>query len=130
MCDALHQDYRIIERNDYCFSIVNAFPLKDGHLMVLPRRHVIEMAELSEIESKSMFEMMNVVYLKLEKRYLEGVVLFKNGRGHLSQEHLHFHLLPSKVGLRKLVSSYEAVPFKERASEERLREIRNYVNGF
>ena len=128
MCDALNQEYRIVEKDDYSFCIVNAFPLKDGHVMVLPRRHVLEIPEFSDIEKISMLDMTSRIRSRLIEKYAQGIITLNHGNGLNTQEHFHIHLLPSRVGLRNLVSSYEKIPFKERASEEKLREIRDYIN--
>ncbi|MBI2042779.1 HIT family protein [Candidatus Pacearchaeota archaeon] len=129
MCNALHQEYRIVAIDDYCFSIVNAFPLKDGHVMILPKRHLIRMSEFSEREAKSMLDMIDGVSLKLRNKYNQGIIKFVNGDEYKTQEHFHIHLLPSKAGLRSLISSYENVPEREKATIERLEATRNYING-
>ena len=129
MCNALHQKYRIVDENKYCFCIVNLEPLKEGHVRVLPKRHLIRMSEFSEREVKSMFDMIDDISFRLGNRYNQGIIKFLNGDEHKSQEHFHIHLLPSKPGLRKLVSSYENVPEREEATIERLRGMKNYING-
>lgn len=129
MCSAYNQDYRIIEKNELCFSIVNAFPLREGHLMVLPRRHVKTMSELSLEELSEFRDMSDRLTARLVDKYNSGIINFFHANGINSQEHLHGHLLPSVVGMRILASTYYRVPSLEQAKPDALTRMRDYINS-
>jgi ATP adenylyltransferase len=65
-CAALEksdEESLIIWRGTHCFAIMNLFPYNVGHLMVLPKRHVSLLTQLSDIE---LFEFEKVSALALE----------------------------------------------------------------
>src|ERR1051326_671503 len=55
-CDALtshERDSLIVHRGAHCFAILNKFPYNNGHLMIVPNRHV---ARLNDLEADELSE--------------------------------------------------------------------------
>ena len=46
----------IIRRDEYAFTIMNLFPYSNGHLMVVPNRHVGDLTKLSSDERLSLMD--------------------------------------------------------------------------
>lgn len=124
LCEAANQTFRLIKKSDLAFCTVNHEPLNSGHVMVLPIRHVTTLCELSADESKDIFLLIHEIKEKINELFEHSAIIEMNTGEHGSQEHLHFHILPSKGGLRRLVSKYEEVSFRERASEEKLQAMK------
>jgi|YelNatPaOPRAMG01_1025707.scaffolds.fasta_scaffold16237_7 histidine triad (HIT) family protein len=100
-----------IERGDYIvggdeFSVafLDKNPAAPGHVLVIPRRHVERLDELSEEELKKYF----VFISKVEKAVLEfagaggGCDIVNHYRPFLKEsemvkKHLHFHVIPRKL---------------------------------
>ena len=124
------EDLLVIEDN-YSFCVVSKWPLKKGHLLVLPKAHKIHLTELNKDESKSLLDMIHNAKNLLKKAYGGEVICVKNNGKHCSQEHLHFHVIISKGNLRSLISSFENREFKPNvATEEMIKmkdEIRNFI---
>ncbi len=119
LCDLSKQE--VIYQDDYCFSIIISEPLKAGHLMVLPKRHIISLMDLNAEEAAAIANILG----RLAKVFIESSdddpIIFMNQGKHSTQPHIHFHILPSKGGLRHLFSKYEKIPFRRKANPEELK---------
>lgn len=99
-CD-LKSKYIIAEEAGMVLS-VNLFPYLDGHLLIIPRRHIERFAELTDAEWSAV-KSLTTLGIKLLKEgfgiddsnimYREGGV----GSGK-SLGHLHFHIMPCIPG--------------------------------
>lgn len=88
----------IVYRGKKSFIILNKFPYNNGHLMVVPNRHTID---LSKLDSKTHLEMMGLIDLSMKGlKKTMGAQGFNVGLnlGRLAGagilDHLHFHLVP------------------------------------
>lgn len=95
-CD-LKEKYLIYERNNVVLT-VNLFPYIDGHLMVIPKRHIEKLSELTHDEWLVIKELVDagVRVLKAEFNYDNINVLYREGNKESgsSLKHLHVHILP------------------------------------
>lgn len=94
-CD-LKDDYIIYEENGVVLTIV-LFAYIDGHCMIVPRRHVRSVKELTPEEWETMRKMMYIA--KKLIRDVHGIkgmqIVQKDGaKAQSTVEHLHFHCLP------------------------------------
>ncbi|MGV8163036.1 MAG: HIT family protein [Candidatus Nanoarchaeia archaeon] len=110
MCNALNEKYRLVKESEFSFCIINREPLKQGHVMVLPKRHVAKLDDLEPNEAKDLLDLCSRLKDKLKEKYNEDPLIMLNTGKHSSQEHIHFHIWPSKGMLRELVSSFEGIP--------------------
>jgi len=104
-CDALARgeaEPLIVHRGRAAFVILNKFPYNNGHLMVVPRRHVGWFADLSADELREFSELAQRAEVALMGAYHPqgfnfGVNLGKAaGAGVL--DHLHLHVVPRWSG--------------------------------
>ncbi len=121
LCDLTNQ--KVIYKDNDCCCIVNIEPLKEGHLMVLPIRHITDMADLGKIESQKIFALLSRMSKIISKIYKKDPIIFMNLGKYSTQPHIHFHILPSKGGLRGLFSKFEKIPHRKAASQEELERI-------
>ncbi len=59
-CDALADedaDPLIVFRGATCFVILNLFPYNNGHLMVVPNRHIATLADATPDELRELIEL-------------------------------------------------------------------------
>jgi ATP adenylyltransferase len=96
------RDNRILHQGARAFAILNAFPYNSGHLMVVPRRHVADPADLDDGETLEIFRLAAAAMEALRMTYRpEGFNVGLNigraaGAGIL--DHLHVHIVPRWVG--------------------------------
>jgi rfaE bifunctional protein nucleotidyltransferase chain/domain len=104
-CD-LREKY-IIAEEDGTVLTVALFPYIDGHLLVIPKRHIRSIGELKAKEEQAIFKMIRVGVEQLrQKMGVENAwVLLREGRGiraGKTVEHLHFHVLPYDTRVIKM----------------------------
>ena len=88
----------IVWRGRFCFALLNAFPYTNGHMMVLPRRAVARLDDLSADEFDELWAGVRDGVAALEGAYgPDGVNVGLNlgeGSGAGVPDHLHVHVLP------------------------------------
>lgn len=85
-------------RGETCFVIMNKFPYANGHIMVCPYRHVMNLEDLTPGESAEIMEFLQKCAVILKKHFnCQGINIGLNlgeAAGAGVREHLHFHLVP------------------------------------
>lgn len=71
-------------------------------------------------------EMINV----LQKAFGDNTTFHMNTGIHRSEEHLHFHIVPTKGGIRDFVSKLEGVPKRKDVSQEVAKQMRDHILEF
>ena len=95
-------DPLIVFRGSTCFVILNLFPYNNGHLMVVPNRHIATLVDARPEELHEMMEFTRLSEMALREAFNPqglnvGINLGKAaGAGIL--EHLHIHLVPRWTG--------------------------------
>jgi ATP adenylyltransferase len=87
----------LVERTEATVTVLNRFPYSSGHVMVAPRRHITELAELSAAEGgELMAAAQRAVRAITELMHPGGFNVGLNlGRAAgESIEHLHLHVVP------------------------------------
>jgi len=112
---------RIILEDNYSLACIIKEPITESHLLIIPKRHVNSMENLSPKESKSILSMLEKISDKLKKIFkTKGCLTLMNHNELKSQEHIHFHVIATNTGLRHIISTYFKKPFKQELSEEEL----------
>jgi len=99
-CDASTEarDELVLVRGTHAFVILNLYPYNNGHLMVVPRRHVASLAALSTAEAAEIMRFAQDAELALQEAYQpQGINVGVNmGRaaGAGIVHHVHVHLVP------------------------------------
>jgi ATP adenylyltransferase len=88
----------ILYRGRYHYVILNKFPYNNGHLMVVPYRHIKDLHRLSREENAEMMELCGVTARVLgETMGPQGYNLGMNlgvAGGAGIRDHLHMHVVP------------------------------------
>ena len=92
----------ILFRGSLGYVIMNLYPYNNGHLMVVPYRHIFSLTELASEELLELMKMVqhSVSSLKAVFRpegFNIGVNIGKVAGAGI-EEHLHFHIIPRWVG--------------------------------
>jgi ATP adenylyltransferase len=92
----------VVGRSGTAFVIMNRFPYTNGHVMVVPVRHVGRAEDISDEESLDMMRLVRImVSLFKEEFKVDGVNVGMNiGRaaGAGLEEHIHIHMVPRWFG--------------------------------
>jgi ATP adenylyltransferase len=121
-CD-LREKY-LITTNDKAVLTVNLFPYIDGHLMVIPKRHVESFEEITEEEWTDMQRLAKIgVRLLKEVLNIENVWILqrapKGTKASKSVPHTHMFILPHTDGLNKWTYQEITIPPVELAEKLR-----------
>ncbi len=100
-CDATHPDEPdslIVHAGESSYVVLNLYPYNNGHLMVVPRRHVARLRELTAGELAEIAVLTQRAEIVLTEAYRpDGINVGINlgaAAGAGIHEHLHVHLVP------------------------------------
>ncbi len=91
----------ILIQGQYVFVMMNKYPYSNGHIMIVPKRHCLELEDLEDEELKDLFH-----FLKISIKVLK-LCLHPNGfniginigkAGGAGEDHLHLHVVPRWIG--------------------------------
>jgi diadenosine tetraphosphate (Ap4A) HIT family hydrolase len=88
---------RVLYENDLAIAIADAFPVSQGHTLVLSRRHVSDFFELSEAEMAALMELLFRMQRRLATELCpSGFNVGANVGAAAAQTvmHVHVHLIP------------------------------------
>ncbi len=132
-CDAQEagdQARLLLWQGDACFVILNLYPYNNGHLMVVPNRHVATLANLEPAELEELMRLTRLSEMVLTEAYQpQGINVGMNlGRaaGAGVVDHLHIHLVPRWVGdtnFMSVIGNVRVLPEELEVTAARLREI-------
>lgn len=88
----------VLHRADKAFIILNKYPYNNGHLMIVPNRHIADFAQLEDEELLAIAQLSRSAVKALTEAYKpEGFNLGMNlgqSAGAGIKDHLHLHVLP------------------------------------
>ncbi|MFM8536103.1 MAG: HIT family protein [Acidimicrobiia bacterium] len=120
----------IVHEGQRAFVILNKFPYNGGHLMVVPHRHIAQMALLEDAELSELAKLTQLSERVLTAAYSpQGINVGINlGRpaGAGIVDHLHVHLVPRWNGdtnFMTVVGEVRVLPEELPATAQRLRPI-------
>ena len=94
-------DRRVWQENEHATAFADAFPVTDGHTLVVPRSHVSSIYELSAAQQSAVWDLVTAV----RKRLLLGLkpdgftISVKDSRtAGQTVEHAHVHIIPQRTG--------------------------------
>ncbi|MDD3049842.1 MAG: HIT domain-containing protein [Candidatus Cloacimonetes bacterium] len=107
------KEHFIVARSQMSFVILNLFPYNNGHIMVVPNKHIASLTDLSPEELTDLFSLVRDSEIILRKVYNpEGINIGMNlgkAAGAGIDEHLHVHLVPRWSGDVNFMTSINAV---------------------
>lgn len=117
----------ILERGERCFSMLNAYPYNNGHVMVAPYRHA---PSIEDLEEPALLELMTLAQRSLAAlREAYGPDGFNLGvnQGKIAgagfDEHVHLHVVPrwsADTNFMPVIGSTRVLPESLESSREAL----------
>ncbi|MEE9911149.1 MAG: HIT domain-containing protein [Deltaproteobacteria bacterium] len=106
-CSVRCDDYIVFEGKT-CFVMLNRFPYVNGHLMIIPQRHLGDIQELTNEERIEMFTLLDICVKVLREAmkpqgFNVGMNLGK-AAGAGIEEHVHLHIIPRWEGDTNFIS--------------------------
>ncbi len=133
-CHAVNEDIndvnclKIYDGNK-AFMILNLYPYNNGHIMVLPKRHLSDMNDLTDEETSEMMKLTKVGLKAIEKVLAPhgcnfGANLGKEAGAGIDT-HLHFHIVPRWNGdtnFMPVIGEIKVISQDLSVTKQRLRE--------
>ena len=86
--------YKIFE-NDYVLAFLDINPDSDGHTLIIPKKHFIDLDDRDETTLSEIFKAAKLIKKLLEEKLgCEGIVLQQNNGFVQEIKHYHLHLKP------------------------------------
>ena len=120
----------VLHHGEHCFVILNKYPYSNGHLMVVPTRHVGSLSDATSAELTELMALTKTAEIVLKQAYQPhglnvGMNLGKPaGAGVL--DHLHIHVVPRWNGdtnFMTVTAETRVVPEEPSQTVERLRPL-------
>lgn len=118
---------------DNCVLTVNTFPYIDGHLMVVPKRHVERLTDLNKKEWAEAQELLSkgMDVLRKHFEYVDFNILYREGGkdSGSSLKHLHIHIIPTRGLLTYRLGGFnfdfQKINFPPVETADKLRQLYN-----
>jgi ATP adenylyltransferase len=122
------EEMLVLERTGTTFTVMNAFPYTNGHIMVAPLRHVGLLEELTEAEGAELIRALQRAVVAIKAAYgpdgLNVGVNLGRAAGAGIPGHLHTHVVPRWNGDTNFMTTVGGIrvqPESMRSSWEKLR---------
>ena len=137
-CDASagRSDELVVLRSRHSYVILNLYPYNNGHLMVVPARHLAALEALTPDEQTELMQLTRLSEMVLNEAYRPqginvGINLGK-AAGAGIENHLHIHVVPRWSGdtnFMTAVGQTRVLPEDLAATAARLRPIFEKLHG-
>ena len=92
----------IVTRTKYAYAVLNIYPYNNGHMLIIPNRHVSDLGDLRKEERDDLMDLLEATKKLLEKKmnadgYNIGINLGR-AAGAGFPKHVHIHLVPRWEG--------------------------------
>jgi len=104
-----------VYRSKNFFITVNLYPFNPGHLMIIPKRHILEISQMTNDESIEMHKLLvNTIDILKKEFNPDGFnVGYNIGKGSgASIDHLHQHIVPrfnNEIGFLDVLSGTRVI---------------------
>lgn len=117
---------RILKKGKYYYVVLSNPRLVEGHLLVIPKRHVEKASELNKKERREIFDATIALEERVLEKFATGCDIKTHHRPFLKQgwtkvDHLHFHVQPREFEdkLYQKSQKHEKKLWKELSEKER-----------
>lgn len=132
LCSIVRNDENVVNLNVYetpLFVVsLNLYPYTPGHLMVFPKRHIVDIREYTDEEITALFTLEKLCLNVLDELYTpHGYNLGYNvgAVAGASIEHLHFHIVPRyrrELGFIDIIGGAKVIVEEPNETRKRVRE--------
>lgn len=92
----------ILYKSKHAFVILNKYPYANGHLMVIPNRHICDFTQLTVLEHEEMAKLLSLSHEALKKALKAQGFNIGMNLGEMAgagiKDHLHYHVVPRWKG--------------------------------
>lgn len=100
-CNNFIKNKEKIAENNSCFAFFDEFPVNDGHVLIVSKRHANTFFDLTKVEQCDMIDLLNECKIIIDNAYKpQGYNIGLNCGEVAGQSvmHVHMHLIPRYLG--------------------------------
>ncbi len=98
----MQEGSKVVVANELAFVVKDKFPVTKDHMLVIPKRHIPDYFEATNIELRAIHDLIRVLKLRISEKdkKVNGFNIGVNNGQSAGQSifHLHFHLIPRRKG--------------------------------
>ncbi len=113
--------YKIYE-DDKVFAFLDINPLSEGHTLVLPKEHYVNVLDVPEDVYAHMGRVVKRIAEKIQQEYKpEGILINQNNGRRAGQEidHIHVHIKP----IYKDTETFQEASYRKKFEDEKMKRI-------
>ena len=91
----------ILINGEYSYSRWDGYPVSEGHCLIIPKRHVSSIDDLTDVELKDLYTVLHQTKILIRETYLPDGFNIGINEGEAAGQtvpHLHIHLIPRYEG--------------------------------
>lgn len=96
------ENHHVVEENELATAILDGFPVTEGHVLIVPRRHFSDLFEITPDEWLAVMQLMLRVrtHISIADPEVSGFNIGVNAGASAGQTigHCHIHLIPRRDG--------------------------------
>ena len=115
-CDFQFDKEKVVAENNLAYAIFDAFPVSQGHTLIIPKRHAETFFELTNDEVVAIYELAHIIKQKLTELYNPSGYNVGFNCGEAAGQtimHCHMHIIPRysgdiqnpRGGVRKIIKN-------------------------
>jgi histidine triad (HIT) family protein len=115
---------RKIYETKHSIAVLDAFPLKEGHTLIISKNHKTKVEDLSAEENTDVFSTLHFLTSHIEKTFESNSTLIAIHNGKEAGQdipHVHIHIIPIKKSDQS--TAIHSMFTREKISEKKLDEI-------
>jgi ATP adenylyltransferase len=131
LCDLINRDSSVVNltvfEDDLFNAVVNLYPYNPGHLMIFPRRHLVDVREYSEEEALRLHSLTSFFLEILDSTHHPAAYNIGYNMGYnagASINHLHLHVIPRyprELGIADLLAGKRVLVESPMTTADKLR---------
>lgn len=87
---------KTVYEDDNVIAFLDIFPVADGHVLVVPKKHYVELKDMPKNEIADLMLVINKLYPIVESvTKCDGIHLLENYGCSQEIKHVHFHIIPT-----------------------------------
>ena len=93
--------FKVLVVGKHCVSILDQYPVSEGHCLIIPKRHVGSIDELDDMELRDLYTVLHQTKILLIETYTPDGFNIGINEGEAAGQtvpHLHIHLIPRYEG--------------------------------
>lgn len=129
-CALAHSDepvHRIYE-NEYISCILDHDPYNEGHVLILPKAHIVEFEDMDLNTTKAVMDTSKLISRAIKLAFQsDGITVCQNGGSFNDLTHYHMHLVPRYEGDR-FADFYAEEPLDNEKLKQKLTETAHILS--